>query len=123
MVGITGTSGGARLSTLIVDGDLNMGPFDITFTSGNIIYLDLPMRDYKCGTCGKEFKVNNVTALKIRKILKGKKYTIILQVPIHIGCIHKKFVWKITDEYPELKVNMDKFIDKIEEMADGRSSN
>lgn len=90
--GITSESRGA-VGVVAPIGDLVMGAFNITFTSGYLGYTDIPMLDYKCGVCGKEFKEGEDITLRIRKIkvLEKTERPLVLAVPIHRGkCSLKK---------------------------------
>ncbi len=93
----------ATVSSLVINANLPMNGYDIEFTTGGMVYTDIPFKDYKCGVCAKVFKENDTVFLKIRAIKKTKDGPVCLSVPVHITCTTGKIKWTLSQENPKFK--------------------
>lgn len=95
--GVTGIP--VNLSDLVIDTDLEMDGFDITFTTGVVRYVDIVMEDYFCVACGEDFKEGDHLDLIVRLLRKHKGRRVINTVPIHdsMTCKRKGIKWRLED--------------------------
>jgi len=78
----------AKLSALTIDSDLQMGSYDIIFTTGSIYYADIAFRETRCELCGQCFEQGQVLVLVVTGTAddpktKGKGT---LARPVHLKC-------------------------------------